>query len=205
MDHRTTVGYVRVSTKEQNTQRQYKAIEEAGYTADRYFEDRVSGKNTNRPKLEEMLDWTREGDFIVVVSIDRLARSTQDLLNLIKIIIEGGRSIHFLKENLTFSSEEANARDNLMLGLLGLIAEFEREMIRERQLEGIAIAKAKGKYKGRTKWKISKQELERGLIWIENGIPKAEVARRLGIGRTALYQYIKDHEEGKWGQQRAKA
>lgn len=139
------VGYVRVSSVDQNTVRQLD-----GLTLDRVFEDKMSGATTDRPQLQEMLKFIREGDTVHVHSIDRLARSLEDLLKLVKDLNTRKIGVHFHKEQLLFTGE-ANPMQELMLSLLGSVAQFERAMIKERQREGIAKAKETGAYKGRTK------------------------------------------------------
>jgi len=139
------VGYVRVSSVDQNTVRQLD-----GVTLDRVFEDKMSGATTDRPQLQEMLKFIREGDTVHVHSIDRLARSLEDLLKLVKDLNTRKIGVHFHKEQLLFTGE-ANPMQELMLSLLGSVAQFERAMIKERQREGIAKAKETGAYKGRTK------------------------------------------------------
>ncbi|USR38358.1 recombinase family protein [Ectopseudomonas hydrolytica] len=139
------VGYVRVSSVDQNTDRQLDGI-----ALDKVFTDKVSGATTDRPQLLAMLDYVREGDCIHVHSIDRLARSLADLLSLVESLTAKGVAIRFHKEQLHFTGEH-NAMQKLMLSMMGSFAEFERSMIKERQAEGIAKAKAKGVYKGRVK------------------------------------------------------
>ena len=140
------IGYTRVSTWEQNTARQL-----VGVALDRVFEEKASGKNIDaRPVLQEMLDYIREGDEVYVHSMDRLARNLKDLLTLVTTITDKGVTLHFVKENLTFEAKEkASPFNKLLLGLLGSVAQFERELLLERQREGIAQAKARGAYKGR--------------------------------------------------------
>lgn len=137
------VGYIRVSTVEQNLDRQLSGIE-----MDKVFEDKCSGKNTKRPGLSSMLEYIRAGDEIHVHDISRLARNLEDLLTLVKQLTGKGISVCFHKENLTFTGE-SNPMQDLMLSMLGSVYQFERSMLRERQLEGIQQAKIKGKYKGR--------------------------------------------------------
>ena len=139
------VGYIRVSSEDQNTDRQLD-----GVFVDRTFTDKVSGATTDRPALADMLNYVREGDTIHVHSIDRLARSLVDLLTLVTDLRQAGVCVHFHKENLKFTNEKNDAQD-LMLSMMGAVAQFERAMIKERQREGIAKAKAKGVYKGRAK------------------------------------------------------
>lgn len=141
----SNVGYVRVSSVDQNTARQLD-----GVTLDRVFEDKVSGATTDRPQLQEMLRFIREGDIVHVHSIDRLARSLEDLLKLVKDLNTRKIGIHFHKEQLLFTGE-SNPMQDLMLSLLGSVAQFERAMIKERQREGVSKAKEAGVYKGRTK------------------------------------------------------
>ena len=130
------VGYVRVSSVEQNTGRQLEGIE-----VDRIFVDRASGKNTDRPKFQEMLNYVREGDRVIVHSMDRFARSLKDLVTEVDQLVKRGVAIQFVKENITFTAQ-ATPMDNLMLQLMGAFAQFEREIILERQKEGIKIAAA---------------------------------------------------------------
>lgn len=137
------VGYVRVSSVEQNTGRQLEGIE-----VDRIFVDRASGKNTDRPKFQEMLNYVREGDRVIVHSMDRFARSLKDLVTEVDKLVKRGIAIQFVKENITFTAQ-STPMDNLMLQLMGAFAQFEREIILERQKEGIKLASSQGKYKGR--------------------------------------------------------
>ncbi|MDU9411193.1 recombinase family protein [Pseudomonas sp. zfem005] len=139
------IGYVRVSSAEQNTERQLD-----GVRLDKVFTDKVSGGTIDRPKLQEMLEYVRDGDVIHVHSIDRLARSLVDLLALVQGMIKKGVHVQFHKEGLLFTGEH-NPTQELMLSVMGSVAQFERAMIRERQLEGITRAKRNGVYKGRIK------------------------------------------------------
>ncbi len=141
------VGYKRVSSLLQNTSRQLVGVD----NIDRIFEDKASGKNIDdRTQLKQMIAFVRDGDTIIVHSMDRLARNLTDLLTLVKQITNKGVTIQFIKENLTFSNSEQHSSINkLLLAIIGSIAEFERELILERQKEGIAQAKLRGVYKGR--------------------------------------------------------
>ena len=139
------IGYIRVSSVDQNTARQLDGVK-----LDQTFTDKVSGSTVDRPELAQMLRSVRSGDTLHVHSIDRLARSLSDLLALVKDLTAKGVAVKFHKENLLFAGE-ADPMQELMLSLLGSVAQFERSMIRERQREGIAKAKEAGKYKGRTK------------------------------------------------------
>jgi len=178
------IGYVRVSTVEQNASRQLE-----GHTLDRVFEDKVSGKNTDRPQLKAMLEFVREGDTILVHSMDRLARNLDDLRHLVKDLTTKGVKLQFLKENLVFTGDDSPMA-NLLLSVMGAVAEFERALIRERQMEGIALAKKKGKFKGRKK-KLSDQDIESIRSRAEAGEKKAELAREYGISRETLYKQLR--------------
>lgn len=182
------IGYVRVSTVEQNTARQL-----VGITLDRVFEEKVSAKNNgNRPVLREMLGFIRDGDDLYVHSMDRLARNLKDLLTLVTTITDKGVTLHFVKENLTFEAKaKATPFNKLLLGLLGSVAEFERELILERQREGIAQAKARGAYKGRKP--IAPEKIEKAKELLAQGMTRTEAAKTVGMGRTTLFLYLKNN------------
>lgn len=135
-----------------------------------------------------MLRYLRKGDQLIVTSMDRLACSLVDLHTIIEDLVSRGVSVRFLREGQTYSAK-ADPIAKLMLGLMGSVAEFERSIIKERQAEGIAKAKARGVYKGRAKV-LNEEQIMQAREWVSEGIPKAEVARRLGIGRTTLYNYL---------------
>ena len=178
------IGYIRVSSIDQNTQRQLEDVK-----VDRTFTDKISGKDTNRPKLQEMIDFVREGDTVVVHSMDRLARNLDDLRRVVKTLTKKGVNVEFIHEHLTFTGEDTPMA-NLMLSVMGAFAEFERALIRERQLEGIAIAKQKGVYKGRKK-SLSDDDVATIRQRITGGHKKAQVAREFGISRETLYTYLR--------------
>jgi len=180
------VGYVRVSTVDQNTDRQLENI-----TVDKVFVDKVSGKDVNRPELQAMVSYVRAGDTVVVHSLDRLARSTVDLRSIVEQLVAKGVSVEFVKERLYFSKDKKDSpTDTLMLNILSSFAEFERALIRERQQEGIKIAKANGAYRGRKKALAPSQVEElRARVSSRQGTV-AEVAKELGISRTTLYEYL---------------
>ena len=180
------IGYARVSSKDQNLDRQLAALKKEKVF--RVFTDTVSGASTQRPGLDGALNYVRAGDQLIVVSMDRLARSLIDLHRLVDELAERGVSVKFLKEGQTYSLDSSPVA-KLMLGLLGSVAEFERSIIRERQAEGIAKAKARGVYKGRAKV-LNEEQVVQAREWVSEGVPKAEVARRFGIGRTTLYKYL---------------
>jgi len=175
------IGYIRVSTVEQNTERQLKDV-----TLDKTFTDKCSGKNTNRPALKELIDYARQGDVVHVHDISRMARNTEDLLNLVKQFIKNGISLIFYKESLHFTGEN-NPMQDLMLTMLGGIYQFERAMLLERQREGIAIAKAKGKYRGKP---INLELHQQIKELIEQGINKTQVAKKLGCTRKTVYNAL---------------
>jgi DNA invertase Pin-like site-specific DNA recombinase len=177
------VGYVRVSSVDQNTARQLD-----GVPVDERFEEKASGKDTNRPALQAALRHVRKGDVLVVHSMDRLARSLSDLLALVKGLTERGVAVEFVKENLTFTGDDTPIA-KMMLGVMGSAAEFERDMIRARQREGIAAAKARGKHLGRAAILKPAQakELRRRVA---AGEDKAAIAQEFGISRASVYNYM---------------
>lgn len=186
------VGYVRVSTLDQNTSRQDEQLQ--GYTPDVVFTDKASGKDTERPQLQLALKHLRKGDSLIVASMDRLARNLTDMKSIVKGLNDRGVAVQFIKENMTFTGSE-DSLSKLMLNILGSFAEFERELIKERQREGIAIAKTKGVYAGR------KPSLDAGKVAELVARDKANdhknrsgLARELGISRETLYQYLRASE-----------
>jgi DNA invertase Pin-like site-specific DNA recombinase len=182
------IGYVRVSTADQNTDRQLENV-----VLDRKFEDKASGKDTERPQLAAMLSFAREGDTVIVHSMDRLARNVDDLRKLVKAMTARGIVVQFVKEGLTFNGDDS-PMSNLLLTMLGAVAEFERALINERQREGIAIAKQKGVYKGR-KRSLDQQQIVDAVASIRGGKSKAEVARELGVSRSTLYAHLPVSEQ----------
>lgn len=184
------LSYVRVSTVEQNEQRQVKAIEERE-SIDKWFVEKVSGKDTKRPQLQAMLDYMREGDTIIINDFSRLARSTKDLLELVELMQEKNVNLISLKENIDTSTPQGK----LMLTMLGAINEFERMNMLERQREGIAIAKANGKYKGRKAIEIDEKFKELYKRYMSRAINKTQFANELGVSRTTLYKMIEEYEK----------
>lgn len=176
------VGYRRVSTEQQNLDRQ-----ELG-DVEKVFEEKVSGKNTDRDALQEMIEFVREGDAVVVYSIDRLARDLRDLQSIIQRLNDKGVSVEFVSEKLSFSGA-ADAFSKLQLQMMGAFAEFERSIIKQRQAEGIAKAKAKGVYKGRQK------RIDDNLILelTAKGNSQNQVAELMGITRMSVYRCLKKH------------
>lgn len=180
------VGYIRVSTLDQNTERQLEGLE-----LDKVFTDKASGKDTNRPQLQAALEHLREGDTLLVHSLDRLSRSLDDMRKIVRDLTGRGVAVQFLKESLTFTGSDS-PMNNLMLNMLGAFAEFERSLIRERQREGIAIAKAKGDvYKGR-KPALTPEQAKELRRKASEGAKKAHLAKEYGISRETLYQYLKE-------------
>jgi DNA invertase Pin-like site-specific DNA recombinase len=178
------IGYIRVSSVDQNDSRQLE-----GETLDRIFTDKASGKDTNRPQLQELLQFIREGDTVIVHSMDRLARNLDDLRKIVQNLTSQGINIFFVKEGLTFNGEDS-PMSNLLLSVMGAFAEFERALIKERQREGIEIAKKKGVYKGR-KPSISHNQVKELKERVAAGENKTALAREYDISRQTLYSYLK--------------
>ena len=177
------IGYIRVSSLDQNEDRQLEGIEVA-----KTFTDKASGKNAKRPQLEILMSFVRTGDTVIVHSMDRLARNLDDLRRIVQTLTGRGVCIEFVKEHLSFTGEDSPMA-NLMLSVMGAFAEFERALIHERQREGIALAKKRGAYKGRKK-SLSDTEAAKLQERLATGISKAKVAREFGISRETLYKYL---------------
>lgn len=178
------VGYVRVSSLDQNEQRQLE-----GVALDRIFTDKASGKDVKRPQLQEALAFLREGDVLVAHSLDRLARNLGDLREIVAGLTGRGVTVEFIKERLTFNGEDG-AMSHLLLNIMGAFAEFERSLIRERQREGIALAKKRGVYHGR-KAKLNPEQVVELRRRVGEGVKKAELARQYNISRETLYAYLR--------------
>jgi DNA invertase Pin-like site-specific DNA recombinase len=181
------IGYIRVSSFEQNPERQLENTQ-----VDKTFTDKASGKDVQRPALDALKSFVRDGDTVVVHSMDRLARNLDNLRRLVQELTKRGIRIEFVKENLTFTGEESPMA-NLMLSVMGAFAEFERELIRERQREGIALAKQRGAYQGRKKV-LSPDQVTILRQRVAVGEQKAKIARDIGISRETLYQYLRVDE-----------
>lgn len=178
------VGYIRVSSEGQNADRQLEGIE-----LDKTYTDKASGKNTGeRPALKDALSYVREGDTLLVHSMDRLARNLQDLLAIVNDLTKRGVRVEFVKEHLTFSGDDA-PMSKLLLGVIGSVAEFERTLIRERQREGIALAKKAGRYKG-GKRSVNMDKVARAKERVKAGVPKVKVAKEFGVSRATLYTWL---------------
>lgn len=179
-----TVAYVRVSSIGQNTDRQYEALGPTA-TYDEIFEDRLSGRSTDRPALLAMMKHVRRGDTVRVASLDRLARNLLDLRQIVTDLTNRGVRVEFLKEGLTFTGDDS-PMNTLLLSMLGAVAEFERSLIRERQAEGISLARARGVYKGRRP-ALNAEQVAQVRERVAAGVPKAAVARDLGVSRQTVY------------------
>lgn len=184
------IGYVRVSTVDQNDSRQLVALKK--HKIDKWFTEKISAKDTNRPQLKLMIEFAREGDTIYIHSLDRLARSTKDLLDIVEQFQL--KKIHLVsnKENIDTST----ATGKLMLTMIGAIAEFERANMLERQREGIAIAKANGAYKGRKKIDYPDNWNEIYTKWKSRELKGNEAMEQLNLKRTTFYKLINQYEEG---------
>ena len=179
------IGYIRISSFDQNTEQQLKNI-----VVNKLFTEKASGKDTHRPQLMALMEFIREGDTLVIHSMDRLARNLDDLSGIITRLTQKGVAIEFVKERLTFKNE-ATPMAKLLVLVMGAFAEFERALIKERQREGIAIAKLKGAYKGRRK-ALSPEQITELKASILGGEKKAQLARKYGISRETLYQYLRN-------------
>jgi DNA invertase Pin-like site-specific DNA recombinase len=177
------VGYVRVSSFDQNPERQLEQV-----AVERIFTDTASGKDVLRPELEGLLAFVRTGDTVVVHSMDRLARNLDDLRRIVQGLTGRGVRVEFVKESLTFTGEDSPMA-SLMLSVMGAFAEFERALIRERQREGIALARQRGAYRGRKK-SLLPEKAEELCRRARAGEKKLHLAREFGISRETLYQYL---------------
>jgi len=197
----SNLGYIRVSTVDQNTQRQKESISRV-VAIDRWYEEKASGKNTDRPQLKAIMDYARDGDIdvhggtiytdtIYVDSFSRLARSTKDLLSIIEELEIRKVKLISVKENLDTSTPQGK----LMITVIGAINQFEREQLLERQAEGIAIAKAEGRYKGRKKIEITDELIELHQLWTHRKITKKKIQEKTGLSRTTLHRRFKEIEE----------
>jgi DNA invertase Pin-like site-specific DNA recombinase len=179
------IGYKRVSSTDQHTDRQLDGI-----NLEKVFEDFASGKSTDRPALLECLNFIREGDTLIVHSMDRLARNLDDLRKIVKDLTAKGIKVEFFKENLVFTGDDS-PMSNLLLSVMGAFAEFERTLIKERQKEGIAKAKERGAYyKNGRPPSLSSKQIEEVKKLLEDGVPKTVVAKKFGISRQTVYKSI---------------
>ena len=178
------IGYIRISTTDQNTARQELLMEQLG--VDEVYIDRMSGKNTNRPELQKMMEYVRRGDTVIVESISRFARNTRDLLELLEKL--SAKGVEFVSKKEAIDTTTPTGK--FMLTVFGAVAELEREYILQRQREGIEIAKQQGKYKGR-KPLAPPGFQETAARWKRGEITAAEACRRLGISKATFYRKVK--------------
>ena len=181
------IAYIRVSTVEQNETRQLEGLRK--YDIDKIFQEKVSAKDTNRPQLQAMLDFAREGDAIYVWDFSRLARSTKDLLNIVEKLEKKNIHLRSIKENLDTST----ATGKLMLTMIGAINEFERANLLERQKEGIAIAKRQGKFKGRKAIEYPEKWTEVYLEWKDRKITGVKAMEKLNLKRNTFYKLVREY------------
>lgn len=184
------IGYVRCSSKDQNPERQEVLMKRLG--VDRVFLDMCSGKNMERPELNKMLEFMREGDMVIVESFSRLARSTKDLLQITDKMREKG--VEFVSQKETIDSSTPAGR--LMLTVLGAISEFEREVLLQRQYEGIQLKKGRGEYKGRVPIKVSDEVFEKEFKeWKAGNITAKKAMANIGLKPNTFYRRVKDWED----------
>ena len=185
---KTYIGYARVSTEEQNEARQLQSFEGYPEKIKKVFIDKLSGKNTNRPQLQAMLDYVREGDVVVVSDFSRLARSTKDMLQIVQELTDKGVGLISLKEQVDTDTPQGR----FMLTVFAALAELERETILQRQREGIAIAKQEGKYRGRTPIPFNEEKFRAECKKWRNGEQTAVTTmKKLDIKRNRFYQIVK--------------
>lgn len=182
------IGYVRVSTKEQNTARQEEIMKSLG--VDKIYIDKISGKDMKRPALQEMLEFVREGDSVIVESISRFARNTKDLLELTEEL--NNKRVQFISQKEKIDTDAPAGK--FMLTIFGAVAELEREYIRQRQREGIEIAKEQGKYKGRPAKQLNDFE-EIYAQWKSGKITATSASKQLDISRSSFYRKAQEHED----------
>ncbi len=183
------VGYIRVSSTGQNTDRQEDGLN--ALNLDKTFKDKVSGATTDRPKLKACLEYLRENDTLHIYSMDRLARNLVDLQGIVKELTGRGVSIKFIKEQLTFEQNGNNPMNTLLLQVMGAFAEFERSLIKERQMEGIQSAKAKGVKFGR-KAKLTPEQITeiKGRLEVDPLVKKTDLMKEYSISRATLYRVL---------------
>tara|TARA_Y100000310_G_scaffold152483_1_gene151965 strand:+ start:10706 stop:11272 length:567 start_codon:yes stop_codon:yes gene_type:complete len=177
-------GYARVSTVDQNLDNQLEKLNNVG--CDRIYSEKVSGKDTNRPEFQKLMDHVREGDTIAVWKIDRIARNLKDLLTIVEELKERGVTLKILSQNIDTTTPQGK----MFLSMLGMFAEFERDLLLERQREGIAIAKEKGKYKGRKG--VDPALKEQVIEQYNNGVKPKAIIEQTGLGRSTVFKIIKE-------------
>ncbi len=179
------VGYIRVSTIEQNTTRQLDGLSKNNVSLDKVFEDKVSSSQVNRPALQACLTYLREGDILYIHSIDRLARNLSELQSIVNELTAKGVTVHFWTENLIFSGQTSPMQE-LIFQMLGAFAQFERSLIKERQKEGIAKAKQEGRFTGRPR-KISEQDKSDIAKALADGASPASLAEKYKVSKSSIY------------------
>lgn len=188
-----SIAYIRVSTREQSLGRQEDGM--SGLHIDKVFEEKVSGKSRERPELRACIDYAREGDTLYIYSIDRLARSLSDLQSIIDELVNKGVTVKFIKESQTYSRDKANPFNKVLLQVLGAFAEFERNIMLERQAEGIAHAKIHGTKSGKP---FGKQPIDYTLApkakkLLDSGMTISQIALDLNLSRASIYKLISGH------------
>lgn len=189
-DDMANIAYVRVSTREQNTGRQFLCFENKGIKLDKTYEEHISGKNADRPELKKMLEYVREGDVLYVESISRLARSSIDFFNIIQKLDEKGVAVHSLKESFDTSTPQGK----FTLTIFAALAELERETIRERQREGIDLCLQEGRAYGRPKKQFSRTFAGNYADWKAGKIKAVEFMRLEGLKSSTFYRMVKEYE-----------
>ena len=184
------IAYIRVSTKEQNTGRQHEDFNARGIVLDKVFEEKVSGKNTDRPQLQAMLAYLREGDTLYVESFSRLARSTRDLLNIVNTLTEKGVSFVSLKENV----DTTTSQGKFMLTVFAGLYELERDNILERQREGIDLALKEGRPYGRPSATLSDTFSKNYQLWKQGELKAVDFMKRENIPKSTFYKLVKRYE-----------
>ena len=183
------VGYIRVSSNEQNTLRQEVLMENLG--VEKIYIEKISGATKDRPKLNEMLDFVREDDVVIVESISRFARNTKDLLELVDIL--DNKKVQFISKKETIDTSTPAGK--FMLTIFGAVAELERDYIKERQREGIELAKLQGKYRGRKKIGLPKNWAEIYPLWKSREITGAKAMSDMNLKRNTFYKLVKEYEQ----------
>jgi transposon tn21 resolvase len=182
------IAYIRVSAVDQNLESQKELLQKC--TINKWFEEKISGKNTDRPQLQAMLEYVREGDTVYVKDLSRLARNTKDLLDIVEYLTNKGVALKSIKENIDTSSNFGK----LMITFLAAIYEFERANLLERQRDGIAVAKQKGKYKGRKKVDKPANFSEVYQKWLNREIKSVTAIRELNISEYAFYKFVREEQ-----------
>lgn len=190
-----SIGYIRVSTREQSTGRQTDGMEHL--TLDKVFIEKVSGKSKERPELVNCINYAREGDSLYIYSIDRLARSLSDLQSIIDELVTKGVTVHFIKESQTYSRDSSNPFNKVLLQVLGAFAEFERNIMLERQAEGIAHARLNGTKTGRPfgKQPLDMSRRNEAIELLDQGILITDIATRMKLSRASIYKLIRGHKK----------